>query len=89
MAVPKLNATDQFALKIILRCEQRDRAVAGVIKGFCLDMADRQMQLRLRSLQCLNRTSFVAAEHQCLVGRIQIQTDDIPEFFYKLNWAHE
>ncbi len=34
MAVLALDATDQFALEIIQRCEQRDRAVASVIMGF-------------------------------------------------------
>lgn len=40
MAVLTLDATDQFALDIIQCCEQRDRAVASVIMGFCLDMTD-------------------------------------------------
>ncbi len=42
MAVLALDATDQFALEIIQRCEQRDRAVASVIMRFCLDMTDPQ-----------------------------------------------
>jgi len=42
MAVLALDATDQFAQQIIQCGEQRDRAGAGVIMGFCLDMADPQ-----------------------------------------------
>lgn len=84
MAVLALDATDQFALEIIQRREQRDRAVAGVIMGFCLDMTDPQRQPGLCALQGLHLTFFVAAEHQRLVGRGQIQPDDIPEFFLEL-----
>ena len=40
MAVLALDATNQFALEIIQRREQRDRAVASVVMGFCLDMTD-------------------------------------------------
>lgn len=42
MAVLTLDATDQFALEIIQRREQRDRTLASVIMGFCLDMTDPQ-----------------------------------------------
>lgn len=84
MAVLALDATDQFALEIIQRREQRDRAVASVIMGFCLDMTAPQRQPGLGALQGLNLTFFVAAEHQRLVWRGQIQPDDIPEFFLEL-----
>ena len=47
MAVLALDATNQFALEIIQRREQRDRAVASVVMGFCLDMTDPQRQPRL------------------------------------------
>ena len=51
MAVLALDATDQLALEIIQRCEQRDRAVANVIMGFCLDMTDPQRQPGLCALK--------------------------------------
>jgi peptidase E len=45
-----------------------------------LDMTDPQRQPRLGAFQGLNLTFFVAAEHQRLVWRGQIQPDDIPKF---------
>jgi len=61
MTVLALDATDQFTLEIIQCCEQRDRAVASVIMGFCLDMTDPQMQPKLRAFQSLHLTFLVAA----------------------------
>ena len=84
MAVLAFDATDQLALKIIRRREQRDRGVANVIMGFCSDVTDPQRQSGLNTLQGLNLTFFVAAEHPCLVWRSQIQPDDIPEFLLEL-----
>src|SRR5712691_8548096 len=39
-----------------------------------------QRQQGLSTVQCLNPGLFVDAEHKCIIGRIQVQADDIQEF---------
>ena len=43
-------------------------------------MTDAQRQRGLGPLQGLALALLVAAQHQSLVGRIQVQPNDVPEF---------
>jgi hypothetical protein len=51
--------------------------------GSGLDVTSSQRQTRLRTAQGLNLTLLIAAQHQRLVGWIEIESDDVPEFGLK------
>lgn len=84
MPVLALDRTDQPPLKVIERSEEGYGAVANIIVRMRADMADAQKQSRLGTLQGLNLTFFIAAQHQCLVWRVQMQPDDVPEFLFEV-----
>ena len=75
-----LDGTDQASLKIIQRSEQGDGAMAHLIVRLRADMPDSQWQSGLGALKSLNLAFFIATEHQCLIRRVQIQPNDVPEF---------
>lgn len=74
------DGRDQFAFQIVQRGKQGQGAVAKVIVGGGLDMADAQWQARLSTFQRLALRLLVAAQHQRFLRRVEIQTDDVPEF---------
>lgn len=79
------DAADQPTLQIIHGREQRKRAVANIVMGSrAEDMADTQWQVWLRALQRLNLALFIAAEHQRLIRRCEVQSDNVPEFFFEV-----
>ena len=84
MQVLALDGTDQASLKIIQRSEQGDGAMADIIVRLRADMPDSQRQSRLSALEGLNLAFFIATEHQCLIRRIQIQPNDVPEFLFEV-----
>lgn len=84
MPVVALNATDQAPLKIIQRSEQGDGAMADIIVRLRADMTDPQRQPWLGTLRSLHLAFFIAAEHQSLVRRGQVESDDVPEFLFKV-----
>ena len=53
VAVALGDAGDQPAIEIVQRGEQRERAVANIVVGLGLDMADAERQTRLRALERL------------------------------------
>lgn len=84
MPVLSLDAADQASLKIIQCSDQGDRAVADIVMRLRTDMSDPQRQTRLRALQGLNLAFLIAAEHQRLVWRVEIQPDNIPKLLFKM-----
>ena len=79
-----LDAADQASLKIIQRSKQGDSAVADIVMRLRTDMPDPQRQTRLRTLQGLNLAFLIAAEHQSLVWRVEIQPDNIPKLLFEM-----
>ena len=61
--------------------EQRSGAVADVIVGDALDVPQPHGQHRLGALQGLDLAFFVHAQHHGVIGRVQIQPDDVADFF--------
>lgn len=61
--------------------KQSGRPVANVIVDDSLDVTEAHGQHRLRPVQSLNLALFIDAQHQSMIGRIQIQTRDIAHFF--------
>jgi len=81
MSMAAFIPTDDFSRGNIQGREQGGGAVADVIVSHTFDIAQPQRQHGLRSIQCLNLTFFVNAQNHCLVGRIEIQADDITNLF--------
>lgn len=84
MPVLALDGTDQASLKIIQRSEQGDGAMADIIMRLRADMPDPQRQSWLSALQGLNLAFFIAAEHQRLVWRVEIQANDVPKLLFEM-----
>ena len=55
-----------------------------VVVGFGGNVSDTKRETRLQPLQRLALALFVTAEYQGALGRIEIQSDDIPEFLLEL-----
>ena len=72
---------DDFATERIHRGEQRCCAVALVIMGHRLAAALLERKPWLSSIQSLNLTFLIAGEDQRVLGRVEIKTDDVFEFF--------
>jgi hypothetical protein len=84
VAVFLCGVSDDFALQIIQRGKECHRTVAVVIVGLGPDMPFAQRQARLASLQSLDLAFFITTEHHCLLGRLEVKTDDIPKLRLKV-----
>src|SRR5215472_4375688 len=71
-------------LQIIQCGKEGHRTVAIVIMGLGADMPFAQGQTWLGALKSLNLAFLVATEHHCLLGRIEVKTDNIPELRLKV-----
>jgi len=78
------GVSDDFALQIIQRGKEGNRAVAVVIVGLGADMAFAQRQTRLTALKRLDLAFLVTTEHHCLLRRIEVKADDIPKLRLKV-----
>src|SRR5260221_3214870 len=78
------GVSDDFALQIIQRGKEGDRAVAVVIVGLGADMPFTQWQPRLTALKRLDLAFLVTTKHHCLLGRIEVKTDGIPKLRFKV-----
>ncbi len=79
MGVLRGGRAQNPAVQIVHRGEKRDRAVPNVVVRAGADVTEAQRQTGLGSLQRLALALFVAAQDQCPVGRVKVQTDDIPK----------
>lgn len=61
--------------------KQRSRAVAFIVVGAALQLPRLHGQQRLSPVQCLNLALFVDAEHQRVIGWVDIQASDVAHFF--------
>src|SRR5215471_6694607 len=69
--------------------EKSSRAIAFVIVCHGLAAPTLERQSGLGTIQSLDLTFLVHAQHQSVFGRVQIQADDIFQFFCKLGVAAE
>src|SRR5690349_1083154 len=76
-AVTPMKLTDNSTGLGIERSEQVDGAVTHVIRRAALGLAGSHRQHRLTAIEGLNLGLFVHAQHQCLIGRIEIQAHDV------------
>jgi hypothetical protein len=80
MAVALITVANDLTGQDIDRRKQSRRPVAIVIVGHCAATPFLEWQARLRALQSLNLGLLVYAQHNRLVRRIQLQTDDVGQF---------
>lgn len=76
VAMPGLALGDHLAGGDIQRSKQGGGAVADVVMGDVLHVAQAHRQQRLGAVQCLDLRLLVNAEHHRLVGRVQLQAHD-------------
>jgi len=63
--------------------KKRCRAMTLIVVGNSLDVSESHGQHRLSAIQRLDLAFFIHAENYCLVGRIQVEPDNIADFFHK------
>ena len=61
------------------RGEQRRRAVTYVVVGDAFDIAEAHRQHGLGALERLALTLLVDAQHQRMIGRVEVQPDDVAD----------
>ena len=61
--------------------EQGGGAVAHIVMGDALGIAEPHRQQRLGALQRLDLRLLVHAQHHRMIGRVQVQADDVADFF--------
>src|SRR5271170_3970203 len=81
MPVPLLAQPDHFSIQSVESGKQRRRAIALIIVGHRTSAATLQRQARLRAVESLNLTLLVAAQHQGVLGWIEIETYDRLQLF--------
>ena len=84
MAVPVVAHGDDLAFQRIEGGEQRGRAVALVIVGHGAAAALLHRQAGLGAVQSLNLALLVGAQDDGVLGRIQIQADDVLQLLLEL-----
>ena len=84
-----VGPVDQLSVQIIQCGEQRDRAVPDGIVCLGADVPWPQREAELRAFQGLALRYLIAAEHQGLLGRVDVQTDHISELRLELGIVGE
>ena len=87
MPVALVKIADDFSLKQIERGEQSSRSVPLVIVRHGSAAAFLQGQAGLGAVQSLNLALFVDAENNGLVGRVEVETNNVSQLFEKLRIA--
>src|SRR5260221_7314158 len=80
-AVTRQPLADDLASLDIECRKQRRRAIAFVVVRHRLSSALLHRQARLRATERLNLAFLVDAEHNRLVGRVEVEPDDVDHFF--------
>src|SRR3954463_13241489 len=81
MSMPGRAVANHRPVQDVQGGKERARAVALVIVGLALRDSGAEWQDRLGAVHSLNLTLFINAQHQSLVGRVQIQAHDIANLF--------
>src|SRR5712692_8085822 len=74
---PMMFSDDLAALDVEGR-KERGRAVAHVVVGAPLDLTGPHREYGLTAVQGLDLRLLVDTKHNCTVGRIQVEADDVP-----------
>src|ERR1700731_237663 len=84
MAMALHALADDLALKDIERCEQGSDAMALVIMGYGARAPLLHRQTRLGAIKCLNLALLIDRQDNGVVGRIDVEADDLVQFGGKL-----
>ena len=77
--VARAAVVDDPARRVVERGEERRRSVPDVVVGLRPHVPDAQRKARLGPFQRLALRLFVAAEQDGMLGRVEVQADDLPE----------
>ena len=83
VAMARFALGDHRAVQHVKRGEQRGGAVPVVVVGYPLDISEPHRQHWLGTLQRLNLTFLVDAQHQGLVGRVEVKANYVANLFCK------
>jgi hypothetical protein len=78
MPMAPLTLAEHLTRGDVERREQRCGSVADVVVGDSLDVAQAQRQEGLRALEGLDLALLIDTEDHGVIGRMQIQPDDVP-----------
>jgi len=81
VAMAFFAAGEDLAGGDVERGEERGRAVADIVMGHAFDITQTHGQNGLGAVQRLNLALLVDAQDHGVVGRMEIQPDDITDFF--------
>jgi hypothetical protein len=84
VAVARKALADDLPAQHVQRGKQRRGAVALVVVGHRPGAALLHRQRRLRAIKRLDLALFVHTQHHGLLGRVQIQADDVDELVLEL-----
>ena len=79
--MPFLTKPVDLAVGRIESGKQSDGAIAFVVVGHGLAASALQRQAGLSTIQSLDLAFLVHAQHQSVIGRVQIEADDVFQFF--------
>src|SRR5262249_11691902 len=79
-AMPAVKLSDDLAGRGLERREQRRRAMPFVVPRSSLRLPRTHRQQGLRAVKCLNLRLLVDAQHDGVLGRMDIQPDDVADF---------
>ena len=81
VAMAVFAAGENLAGGDVERGKKRGRAVAEIVMGHAFDIAQPHRQDGLGAVQRLNLTLLIHTQNHGVLGRIQVQTDNIADFF--------
>jgi hypothetical protein len=81
--VPLVAAVDDPAGSDVEGGEQRGRPMALVVMCPPLDLPRPQRQQRLGTVEPLDLRLFIDAQHQSMVGRVEVKPDDVADLVDK------
>jgi len=76
--------TDNFSAQNIEGCKQCSRAMPVVVAALTFRDTWPEFKNRLGPFQCLNLRFLVHTENYRIGWRVEIQTDNVFEFFFKM-----
>jgi len=81
MAMARGGVGKHLAGKVVQGGKEGYRSVPVVVMGPGANVSLAQRQSGLGAFESLSLALFIAAEHQGLLGRVEIEAHDVPEFF--------
>ena len=79
MTMARATLREDLAIGDVEGGKQGRRTVSDVIVGDALNVAKPERQHRLRAFQRLNLALLVDAQHDGVIGWIEVEADDVPD----------